>query len=164
LSVAQKRVWADEDYKKRRIEKRKTLPYKITPKRLEDKKRLRNQWKNKESREMLLKGLSLRPNKPEKIVIKLVRENDLPFNYVGNGKVWFYGENHVFNPDFLSKNPKHIIEVFGDYWHNLPRNKKKDVERLKTYEGYGYKTLVIWEHELKDLDRVLHKIRGFISG
>jgi len=27
---------------------------------------------------------------------------------------------------------------------------------------YGYKTLIIWEHELKNPNQVINKIRGFI--
>jgi G:T-mismatch repair DNA endonuclease (very short patch repair protein) len=123
----------------------------------------KEKWKNKEYREKQLNsifhGLTLKPNKPERIMIKIIKENNLPFNYVGNGKIWFRGKNHSFNPDFLSKNPKHIIEVFGDYWHNLPKNKIRDKERLRTYFKYGYKTLVIWEYELKNQKEVLNKIR-----
>ena len=102
-----------------------------------------------------------KPNKPEKVMINLFKENDLPFNYVGDGKIWFRGQNSAFNPDFLSKNPKHIIELFGDYWHR--NTKKRDKERLKTYSKYGYKTLVIWEHELKNHNKVINKIRNFVN-
>ncbi len=90
----------------------------------------------------------MKPNKPEKLMIKLIKENNLPFNYVGDGAIWFRGEGHAFNPDFLSKNPKHIIEIYGDYWHNRADVKLRDTGRIKVYSSYGYKTLVIWEHEL----------------
>ncbi len=104
------------------------------------------------------------PNKPEKQMIKIIKENNLPFNYTGNGAIWFRGQNHSFNPDFLSKNPKHIIEIFGDYWHNLLRIKKRDIERIGTYKKYGYKTLVIWENELKNPNQVIEKINKFVGG
>lgn len=108
---------------------------------------------------MILKGLNFRPTKPEKILNEIIEKNNLPFNYVGDGKVILGG----FNPDFLSKNPKYIIEVFGDYWHNLPNNVKKDKRKLEAYSKYGYKTLVIWEHELRDINQVLNKIKEFIK-
>jgi hypothetical protein len=108
------------------------------------------------------KGL-IKPNNPEKLMIKLIKENNLPFNYVGNGAIWFRGDNNIFNPDFLSKNPKHIIELFGDYWHNRGNSKKRDLIRLNTYAKYGYKTLVIWEHELKSPNQVIDKIKEFIK-
>lgn len=109
------------------------------------------------------KGNRFKPNKPEKLMIELIKANKLPFNYVGDGKIWFKGTNHSFNPDFLSKNPKYIIEVFGDYWHNLPKIKKRDKERLKTYKKYGYKNLIIWENELKNPIQVINKIKEFIN-
>lgn len=106
---------------------------------------------------------NIKPNKPEKIVINLIQQNNLNFVYVGDGKIWFKGTNHSFNPDFLSKNPKYIIEVFGDYWHNLPNMKKRDKERLETYSKYGYKTLIIWEYELKNSTSIINKIKDLIK-
>jgi hypothetical protein len=109
----------------------------------------------------LLKRKIIMPNKQEQKLNEILQSN-FPgeFNYVGDGKVWFEGENHIFNPDFLSTNPKHIIELFGDYWH---RNTEiKDKERLETYASLGYKTLVIWEHELKNKEKVIAKIRSFL--
>ncbi len=103
-------------------------------------------------------GQLKKPTKPERIMINLIKQNNLPFNYIGDGNIWIGG----FNPDFLSKNPKHIIEIFGDYWHNLPKIKERDRRRLETYSKYGYKTLVIWEHELKNQSQVLNKIRKFL--
>lgn len=104
----------------------------------------------------------IKPNKPERLMIDLIKKNNLSFNYVGDGKIWFRGQGTIFNPDFLSKNPKYIIEVFGDYWHDLPKSKKRDKKRLKTYSKYGYKTLVIWQHELKNSNQVLNKVKEFI--
>lgn len=123
-----------------------------------------NHWSKKNKKnEIISKILKHRilqkPNKPEKIMIEIIKENNIPFNYVGNGQITIGG----FNPDFLSKNPKHIIEVFGDYWHNLPKSKEKDKRRLETYYKYGYKTLIIWEHELKNKNNVLNKIKEFIK-
>ena len=103
------------------------------------------------------------PNKPERIMINLIQQNNLNFIYVGDGKKFIKGENSSFNPDFLSKNQKYIIEVFGDYWHNLSDHKKRDKERLKTYSKEGYKTLIIWQHELKKPNKVVNKIQEFIK-
>jgi len=125
----------------------------------------KEKWKEEGYKSEHLKKILRRntPNKPEKIMINLIEKNSLPFNYVGNGKIWFRGGHQSFNPDFLSKNPKHIIEVYGDYWHNLPNIRKRDKERLRTYSKYGYKTLIIWEHELKNPFDVLNKIKEFIK-
>lgn len=126
----------------------------------------KNNWKNKDFREKTLrsqrKGLLFKPNNPEKILINIIEKNNLQFDYVGDRRIWFNGEHHSFNPDFLSRNSKHIIEVFGDYWHNLPNIKLRDQERLRAYSKYGYKTLIIWEHELKTPFDILNKIKEFI--
>jgi very-short-patch-repair endonuclease len=79
------------------------------------------------------------------------------FKYIGNGKFWIQN----FNPDFIDKKRKLIIEMFGDYWHNRKETKLIDKIRLKTYKENGYKTLIIWEHELKNTDSIKNKIKHF---
>ena len=122
---------------------------------------MKNLWAKEEfrdnQRKLILKSLCKKPNKPETIMINIIKENNLPFNYVGDGQVIIGG----FNPDFLSKNPKWIIELNGDYWHSLPDIIKKDKRKYKTYKKLGYKTLIIWEHELKNLDEIKTKIENF---
>jgi very-short-patch-repair endonuclease len=82
----------------------------------------------------------------------------LPFNYTGDGKIMIGG----FNPDFLSKNPKHIIEIYGEYHHNLPHNKLKNIVRKRAYNSLGYKLLVIWSKKIiKNPQKVTEKIVNF---
>ena len=137
-------------------------------------------WKNEEFKRKTLKaiaqGIDNLPNKPEKSLIKLL-SNIFPkeYKYVGDYNFWI----EKCNPDFININgQKKIIEFYGDYWHANPNKYKstdkmykgvlakeiwkKDKKRLKTFSNYGYSTLVIWEHELKDLDDVLNKIKGFL--
>ena len=120
-------------------------------------------WKNKDFRDKIVKaqrkGRQLTPNKPEKLLNKLL--NSLlskEYKFVGDGKVILGG----FCPDFINCNgQKKIIEMYGDYWHNKPDYKKRDKRRLIAYKKYGYKTLIVWEHELKDLEKVSNKILKF---
>ena len=56
---------------------------------------------------------------------------------------------------------KKIIELYGDYWHNTKDGIKRNKRRLRVYKKYGYKTLIIWEHELKDLSKLICKIEEF---
>lgn len=128
-------------------------------------------WSNKEFKEKSLAlmriGRKVTPNKPEKLLIKLLNKL-LPktYSFVGNGKV-ILGS---FCPDFINCNgQKKIIEHFGCYWHKCKdcgfgNGRLKDVGRLKEYSKLGYKTLIIWEHELKDLDKVKEKILEFNNG
>jgi len=77
------------------------------------------------------------------------------YKYVGDGK-FFIGR---FNPDFVHKQEKKIIELYGDYWHNLPSYKERDKRRLKTYKKYRYLTLIIWEKELNNINKLTKKLK-----
>lgn len=108
-----------------------------------------------------LKSKRIRPNKPEKVIISLIKQNNLPFRFVGNGS-YMVG---IKNPDFISNNKKQIIEIFGDYYHN---ENKRDIPFSRTYygtknyyENKGYSILILWEHELNEPEDVLNKIKEF---
>lgn len=102
--------------------------------------------------------------KPELKFMSLIKKYNLPYKYVGDGKFWI--EN--INPDFVDCNGEKVaVEIFGDYWHDP--SKKKNLKWSNTEEGrkkilskYGWKCIVIWEKELKDLsdDEILNKING----
>jgi len=66
-----------------------------------------------------------------------------------------------FCPDFVNKDKTKIIELYGDYWHNKLDYIERDKRRIKSYTKNGYKTLIVWEHELKDLDLLSAKILQF---
>lgn len=100
--------------------------------------------------------------KPELKFIKICRKYSLPFKYVGDGRFWIGS----INPDFVHNNGKKIaVEIFGDYWHSgdsVPFQRTEYGRRL-ILQRYGWKLIVIWEHELKELDfekTVLEKIGG----
>ena len=106
----------------------------------------------------LMKHWNIAPNKPEKELTKLLERACLnEYHYVGNGKTSIGG----FNPDFIDQKNKKIIELYGDYWHTRSEIVERDLRRLKTYRLLGYKTLIIWEHELKNLQKVTEKILKF---
>lgn len=124
-------------------------------------------WQDKKYREKTLRasmlGRRIKPNKPEK-QLNLLLNKILPkeYKFVGDGKVII----DKLCPDFININgQKKIIELYGDYWHSNKRTgrtkKQEENIRIKTYKKYGYKTLIIWEHELKDLDRVKEKVYNF---
>lgn len=119
-------------------------------------------WLNPEFREKtrsaMLKAMQLSPNKPEKLLIKLLNKI-LPnqYTFVGDGKLVVGG----FCPDFVNKANDKIIEHYGNYWHNKHRYINADKRCLIAYKKSGYKTLIIWEHELKDLDRIKNRILEF---
>jgi len=115
-------------------------------------------WTDPEYRDMMVKkivaGSIKKPNRPEQFLIDLFEEHGLPFKYVGAGDFILGGKN----PDFLNYNGrKQIIELYGDYWHagDAPQ------ERIDFFRGFGFDTLVIWEHELSDPGAVLGRVESF---
>jgi G:T-mismatch repair DNA endonuclease (very short patch repair protein) len=105
---------------------------------------------------------SLKPTTPEKKFMEICANRNLPFKYVGDGKFWI--EN--VNPDFVESNGRKIaIEIYGDYWHNLPIHIMKDKRRTTTLGKYGWKLLILWEHELKELseNEIIRKVTEVCS-
>ena len=71
-------------------------------------------------------------------------------------------------PDFVNiDGKKEIIEVFGDYWHDSTKRDLSwhatELGRIMAYQAIGYKCLIIWEHELKELseEQLINKIKLF---
>jgi len=100
-----------------------------------------------------LKGLIKRPSSIERKLIRIIKHNEFPFRYVGDGEYVVDGKN----PDFINHDETKIIEAFGTYWHDL-----KDQEAKEAFFGeHGYATLIIWEEELTDEKAIVKKIASF---
>lgn len=108
-----------------------------------------------------------KPNKPEKFLDKLFQKlfpNQI--KYIGDGK----DEDSIIAgkcPDFtFIDGQKKIIEFFGDYWHGEERtgvsNEQHEQERIDLFAQKGYQTLIIWEHELKDIEKLTERILRFV--
>lgn len=126
------------------------------------KERARNMWKNEEAVRKILKNKDLRPNKAELKLIQLFKEENLPYKYVGDFKLMINGRN----PDFVNiEGQKKLIELFGKFWHTerlsniTPKKHVKD--RKSHFKKLGYDTLIIWDYELKDPNKVIKKIKAF---
>jgi len=95
------------------------------------------------------------PNKPELKFIQICNQFNLPFKYVGDGKFWIEG----INPDFVNCNGQKIcVEIWGDYWHNRPDERLKDIKKLEILNKYGWKRIEIWEHELDNIELIRQKM------
>lgn len=122
-------------------------------------KSLKAFWKISENKEKriseMYRGMHISPNKPETVVLDILNKlHPNEWKFVGDGEVILAGRV----PDFININgQKKIIELFGDYWHRG----QDPQDRIKRFEPFGYKTLVIWEHELKNLRRVQFRINRF---
>jgi len=114
-------------------------------------------WKNPEFCKMMGRAWGAKLNKPETAMLNLL--NNL---YPGE---WKYTGDFSFAingkcPDFVNCNgQKLIVEVWGDYWHKGENPK----DREAIFEPFGYKTLIIWEHELKHMESTIKKIRTFVG-
>lgn len=97
-----------------------------------------------------------KPTKPERIVSGILeRLFYSDWRYVGYGSFVIGGRN----PDFRNvAGQNKLIEVFGNYWHKP----EQGLERIEYFGKYGYKTLVIWEEDLKNnMDEVVKRIIFF---
>lgn len=160
-SIKMKKWWsALSDEKRQEICKVRKLyiPSEATRKKISAtvSKVLKDKWLNDpEYTKMMGTAWRVKPNKPETFLLNLLNElypgewkYTGDFSFVINGK----------SPDFVNCNGKKLcIELFGNYWH---RNDNPD-DRAKVFEPFGYKILVIWEHELKDIEQLKEKLEGF---
>lgn len=106
-----------------------------------------------------------RQTKPEQALERLLHEH-FPgdWRYTGDGKVVIGRKS----PDFFHVNGKKaIIELYGCYYHNCPKcgyvsgPRKSDVDahRVQMFEDMGFRTLVVWEHELPSSQSTADKVR-----
>jgi G:T-mismatch repair DNA endonuclease (very short patch repair protein) len=125
-------------------------------------------WQKKEYKEKqikaVFKGCNIKPNKLEMFLDKLLQELfSNQYKYVGDGKKIIAGKC----PDFINVNgQKKIIELFGDYWHSKKvtgRTKIKEEKfRINHFAKHGgYQTLIVWEHELNNINKLKIKLRKF---
>jgi G:T-mismatch repair DNA endonuclease (very short patch repair protein) len=116
-------------------------------------------WSNQEHKDYHIKQIfthmHMKPNIPETKLMSIL--NGLypnEYEYTGDGKVILNG----CNPDFTNINGrKKIIEMFGDYWHRG----ENPHERVDKFAELGFDCLIIWESELKRIDKVIVKIKKF---
>jgi G:T-mismatch repair DNA endonuclease (very short patch repair protein) len=127
---------------------------------------LKKQWKDpKWAKNAMSKSLeanmTVRPNKPEKQVIQILKSLSSSIKYVGDGRCWISG----MNPDFVDAENMKIIEVLGCYWHGCSKHspdlkkQRHNTSRINKFKRLGYLVLTIWECELKHPQKVMMKIQ-----
>jgi very-short-patch-repair endonuclease len=119
--------------------------------------KINNPMNNSETVRKMLKTIYGKPNNSEKFLIKLFKENNIEFKFVGTGQRMLGNKC----PDFIhSKGKKKIIEFFGGHWHN----KKDETMKRKYYKKYGYELMVIWDYQInskRKIKNIIKKIRKF---
>jgi len=113
-------------------------------------------WQAPEYVQMQMKVRNVQPNKLELMFDNILHEL-FPgeWKFVGDGQFILGGKC----PDFMNINgKKQIIELFGDYWHK----DENPQDRIDVFAKYGFATLVIWEHEIRNAPKsVRDKVRSF---
>jgi hypothetical protein len=120
-------------------------------------------WQNDVYAKKMIKLFHMSPNKTEcclMVIIELLLPDE--YKFVGDGAVVFGGKC----PDYINITGKNkIIELFGDYWHGKKKTGKENFEvereRIDHFYKHGYQTLIVWEHELKNTDKLKQKIIDF---
>lgn len=156
-----KQAWSDPHRREKNKQKNKEA-WKDPLKRKEAKIRSMNNFKDPVYLEKLRKGLERKPNRSE-IKIQNILNTLFPNLYIYCGDFSFWIENR--NPDFINKTNHKIIEFFGDFWHSenfygIPENIQEQ-QRVELYKKHGYETLIIWEREFKNNEKLKLKLIEF---
>lgn len=136
LSIKMKRLWKNPEYAKNMSEKAK------------------ERWKDSEFAKKVFgtRGLSKEENK----LFAVLQENWPNYwHYVGNGKLRIGGKY----PDFINKEHKKIIELWGDYYHKG----QNPQDRIDLFKQHDYSCIVIWASELKDKINIINKVSKYVS-
>jgi len=167
LRRATKRLWQNPEYRARVIAKVKEA---MTEEQKEKRRKAtKEMWQNPEYRDKVITNvmisLNKKPNRQEKHLAGILnRYFPNTYEYTGDGKLIIGG----MVPDFANINGKKaLIELFGDYWHSPEVKdgwKDSELGKVMAYNALGYRCLVIWEHELKEEQAVVAKVKQFIKG
>jgi hypothetical protein len=112
-------------------------------------------WKDVKFVKKQMVACNISPNRPETALLKIL-------NFLFPGEWKFTGDlSFTINgkcPDFVNCNgQKKIIELFGDYWHRGEDPRDREL----VFAPFGYKTLVVWEKELRDEAKLMSKLQEF---
>lgn len=163
-SESHEKLWKDPEYRRNQIKARKGKKQSEETKE-KHRKASKKLWKDPEFARKVVKAQKRKPTKPE-IEFVSILNNYFPeeFKYVGDGEIWIGGKN----PDFFNINgKKQVIELYGLYWHSFERTgnikEEEEQQRIDHFSKYGYKTLIVWENELENLNRLKKKIQSFLD-
>ena len=139
------------------ITRRKGCPDKRPESKLKRSISAKKLWSNPEHARRMTSLFSFKPNKMERLDALLIESFPREWRYTGDGKsIWIAGKC----PDFFRlNNKKQLIEFCGEYWHT-----QSEVQsRVEHYAKYGFKCLVIWERELKDILTIIQRVKKFME-
>jgi len=134
--------WADAEYKNR------------------VKNSFKKKWKDKEWKEKQLekmfKGMENRPTSLEKEMIDLIKRNNLPYKYTGDGDFWIGKKN----PDFVNINgEKKLIEIGCKYYKKRSDGSVESYIKNRSghFAKYGWKSY-IFIGDILDEKKILNSL------
>ena len=125
--------------------------------------KIKNYWMglSKDEKAIKIKNILFANNvKPNKIELRLYNIVNVlfPKEYKLNVKAGLILNGRI--PDIINVNgQKKCIELFGNYWHRNDSVRKKK----NHYKRLGWDCLVIWERELKNMPKIIKRLREFNS-
>jgi DNA mismatch endonuclease (patch repair protein) len=118
-----------------------------------------------------------RDTKPEMVVRRLLHAMGYRYR--------LHAKDLPGSPDIVFRGRRKAILVHGCFWHRHPdpacrlarlpksrldfwlpkleRNRERDLENLARLEALGWRALLVWECELRDRERMEHRLRAFLE-
>lgn len=160
VSRARKREWQNPEYRVRRIH----------PQSQETRQKIsethKDLWQCPQFVKKMMLAFHKKPTKPELKLEAILKKHFPQYQYNGDGRLGITLGG--LTPDFPNVNgKKDLIELFGDYYHSpkvlRDRWQGSELGKIMIYNSVGWRCLVIWEHELKELteEEIVAKIKSF---
>jgi hypothetical protein len=128
----------------------------------------RKRWLNQDYKDKMSKIRLGMPKTSSAQIILYSLLDDLNIKFFNDksneSKIGYYCFDCRIDPQFGLKKTL-LIEVQGDYWHNLPRTINKDKSKatyLRTYFP-EYDLKYLWEHEFNNKDRIRNLIKYWLG-
>lgn len=129
---------------------------------------------DQETRSRIMRAVRKKDTKPELIVRRLLHAMGYRFR--------LHRRDLPGTPDIILPRHKAAIQVHGCFWHqhpgchhaNLPRsrtaywlpklarNVERDTQSEEALRSLGWRVLVLWECELRDLDALRKRLNDFL--
>lgn len=144
MSCDTKKKWQNPKLREKMTKARSTPEHKE-----KDREAMKKYW-----REGIFDGVFQSPTKPEKEIMKILK--NLKLDYIFQ----FRPEDFGMVYDFYISKEHLLIEFDGVYWHSLKEVKLRDLKKTKYAKDNGYNLLRFDENNLNDFGSlILEKIK-----
>jgi very-short-patch-repair endonuclease len=118
------------------------------------------QWESEDFRKKMYWSRMQRPNSLESRFFEMLPNKiSNQLKYTGNFKFRIQLKKRNKFPDYLVRNQKKCIEIFGSLWH---KNASEKEQLIKEMNEVGWGCLVFWDYELKNQESVIKNVERFL--